>query len=84
MKCQEKNDNNNDSSIIAFSNGHTDFCNNNKYTRRYENNCDDNYGVIDDRSDAGNPPSLPPERLPYIHSIIPNDGERILLFSLVY
>ena len=30
------------------------------------------------------PPSLPRERILYIHSIIPNDGERILLFSSVY
>ena len=49
----------------------------------------DNYGLIYDRSDDINPPPLPPEspvyttNIPCIHSSIPNNGERIVLPSLV-
>ena len=47
------------------------------------------YGSIYDRSDDGNLPPLPPESpaytidIPYIHSSISNNGERIVQFTLV-
>ena len=47
------------------------------------------YGLIYNRSDDINPPPLPQESPPYIinipciHSSIPNDGEMIVLSSLV-
>ena len=74
---------------MASSNDCTGLCNNDKYTWRYENNCYENYGVIYDRSDADNPPPLPPELppstvIPYTYSNISNNWERILLFSLTY
>ena len=46
----------------------------------------DNYGVIYDRTDDVNPPSLPPEpNMPCIYSTnITQDGETLPIFSLVY
>ena len=46
----------------------------------------DNYGVIYDRTDDSNPPSLPQEpNMPCVHSTtITNDGKTLPPFSLVY
>lgn len=59
-----------------------------KYSNSFvENNYDDSYSVGYDRSDDGNPLSLPPEHPPKVsimwHSNIPNNGERIPLVSLL-
>lgn len=72
--------------------GDTTFDTNPKWNLKsyWVNNNSCHCGGVADKSDADNPPPLPPESLPYIilisyiHSNIPNDGERILLFSLVY
>ena len=68
---------------IEGNNGNSDILNNTKDNQSV-------YCMESNNSDVDNPPQLPPESplytliMPCIHSIIPNDGERILLFSSVY